>query len=99
MFYSLISYCDSAQPWQLGIQDPASPIAEGIIKFHNDLMVVLVFVVCFVGWMQYRTIVQFDYKKNPIAGTQVHGTVIEIAWTLIPAVILMFVAIPSFSLL
>jgi len=91
--------CDSAQPWQLGFQNPASPIAEGIIYFHNDLMVILVFIVLFVGYMQFRTVQIFDFKKNPVASTQVHGSVIEIIWTILPALILMFIAVPSFSLL
>jgi len=93
------SICDSAQPWQLGFQNPASPIAEGIIHFHNDLMVILVFIVIFVGYMQYRSIQLFNYKQNPVPSTQVHGSVIEIIWTVLPALILMGIAIPSFSLL
>ena len=40
---------DAAQPWQFGLQDPATPIAEGIIAFHHDLMFILVFVVVFVS--------------------------------------------------
>jgi cytochrome c oxidase subunit 2 len=103
MFYSFFSFnfvsCDSAQVWQFGFQDPASPIAEGIIKLHNDIMVILVFIVLFVGWMQVRAIQLFDYKKNPVASTQVHGSVIEIIWTVLPALILMGIAVPSFSLL
>jgi heme/copper-type cytochrome/quinol oxidase subunit 2 len=99
LFNFNLVFCDCAKPWQLGFQDPASPIAEGIIFLHHDLMVVLTFVVFFVGWMQVRSTQLFDYKVNPLPSTQVHGSVLEIIWTLIPAFILMAVAVPSFSLL
>ena len=45
---------DAAQPWQFGLQDPATPIAEGIIAFHHDLMFILVFVVGLVVWFGLR---------------------------------------------
>jgi cytochrome c oxidase subunit 2 len=53
-FTKNIVFNDAAQPWQLSFQDPASPVSEGIMYFHNDLMVILVFIVFFVGWMQFR---------------------------------------------
>src|SRR3954469_2578022 len=90
---------DAARPWQMGFQDPATPIAEGIIRFHHDLMFVLVFVSAFVAWMMTRIVYHFHYTKNPVPGTGVHGTVVEIVWTLIPAFILVLIAIPSFALL
>jgi len=42
---TFIIFCDAALPWQFGLQDPATPIAEGIIRFHHDLMFILIFVV------------------------------------------------------
>jgi cytochrome c oxidase subunit 2 len=90
---------DSAVAWQLGMQDPATPVAEGILHFHDDLMIVLVFVVVFVAWMLGRAVYHFRGEKNLIADGVVHGTMIEIIWTLIPAVILMGIAVPSFALL
>ena len=90
---------DAAQPWQYGIQDPATPVAEGIIHFHHELMFILVFVVVFVSWMLGRAVYHFTYEKNPKSDGVVHGTVIEIVWTIIPALILMVIAVPSFGLL
>ena len=58
-------------PWQLGFQDPASPIAEGIIRFHHDLRVVRVFVVVFVAWRLGRLLHHFVADKNPTAGAVV----------------------------
>jgi heme/copper-type cytochrome/quinol oxidase subunit 2 len=74
---------DAARPWQLGFQDPASPIAEGIIRFHHDLMFVLVFVSVFVAWMMARCVRHFHEKANPTPSQVVHGTVIEVVWTII----------------
>lgn len=94
-----IASCDAAVPWQFGIQDPATPVAEGIIRFHHDLLFILLFVVIFVTWILIRILFHFDSSKNVTAQTFVHGTTIEIVWTIIPALILIVVAVPSFALL
>jgi len=88
---------DLAEPWQIGFQDPATPILEGIIDFHNDLMVLLTVIGIAVFWVLGRAIVLFE--KNDSPSQVVHGTTLEMIWTIIPAVILMFVAVPSFALL
>lgn len=82
---------------ELTMQDPATPVMEGIVRFHNDLMVVLIFVVVFVSWMLGRALYHFlgEEKGDGV----VHGTVIEIVWTIVPAVTLMVIAVPSFTLL
>jgi len=83
----------------MGFQDPATPIAEGIIHFHHDLRVILVMVVTFVAWRLGRCLHHFNSVAHPVPTGVVHGTVIEIIWTLIPAAILVIIAIPSFALL
>lgn len=93
------AWADGALPWQYGMQDPATPVAEGIMHFHHDLMLVLIFVVVFVSWILGRAVYHFAEEKNPKADGVVHGTVIEIVWTLLPAVLLMVIAVPSFALL
>jgi cytochrome c oxidase subunit 2 len=93
------AFLDMAESWQLGFQDPATPVMEGIVTFHNTLIFFLIIVTCFVCWLLYRIIVLFDEKKNPVASTFVHGATIEIIWTTIPALILLTVAVPSFALL
>jgi len=103
---------DAARPWQIGFQDPATPIAEGIIRFHHDLMFVLVFVSVFVAWMRARCVMHFSVrgtrvgegrtKVHPMTGVPsqvVHGAFIEVVWTIIPALILVAIAVPSFALL
>jgi len=88
-----------ATPWQYGFQKPASPVHEGIINLHDDVMVIITFIFGFVLYIMYACLVRFNSEnhKNPVK--LVHATTIEIIWTIIPAVILVFIAIPSFSLL
>ncbi len=87
--------------WQTGFQTPASPIAEGIRSFHDDLRVFLSRILCFVRYILYSCFSQFTQKEGTEATAQrlVHASVLEIVWTTIPAVILVIIAIPSFSLL
>jgi cytochrome c oxidase subunit 2 len=92
-------YTDAAIPWQLGFQDPATPIAEGIIRFHHDLMFVLIRVSVFVTWMIGRCVRHYHERKNEIPSAVVHGTRIEVVWTRIPARRLVAIAVPSFALL
>jgi cytochrome c oxidase subunit 2 len=91
--------CDSPNPWQMGFQDPATPIMEGIINLHNDLFFLLTFIFFFVSWMLGRTIWFFNVKNNKTVINFSHGTLIEIIWTVIPSFIVIFIAIPSFALL
>jgi|TARA_B110000971_G_scaffold158737_1_gene162138 cytochrome c oxidase subunit 2 len=88
---------DVAEPWQINFQDPATPVLEGIIDFHNDLMILLTVIGVMVFWVMGRCISLFENNPNPT--NIVHGTTLEMIWTIIPAVILMFVAVPSFALL
>nr|QIA60544.1 cytochrome c oxidase subunit 2 [Odontoschisma grosseverrucosum] len=94
-----IAFCDAAEPRQLGFQDPATPMMQGIIDLHHDIFFFLIVILIFVLWMLVRALWHFHYKRNPIPERIVHGTTIEIIWTIFPSIILMFIAIPSFALL
>lgn len=90
---------DCPEPWQLYFQEAASPAMEGIINLHNDIMAILTFVAIFVMWMMSRTMWLFDSSRNKIASKVVHGTTIELVWTIVPSLILVTIAVPSFALL
>jgi cytochrome c oxidase subunit 2 len=94
-----VSFCDAPEPWQLYFQEAATPVMEGIINLHNDIMAVITFIMIFTLWMLARTIYLFKEERNSVPSKQVHGTVIELVWTLVPSFILVTIAIPSFSLL
>jgi len=91
----LISYCDFPKLYQYGPQDPATPIAEGMLYFHNYVMIYVVAIAIFVLWMLYAAYNTNSFKVSKFS----HSNLLEIIWTIIPAIILIFIAVPSFSLL
>jgi cytochrome c oxidase subunit 2 len=90
---------DASVDWQRWMQDLATPIAEGIIRFHHDRMCVLIAVSVFVAWMRGRCVHHFDEGTRKVLSPVVHGTVIEVVWTRVPARILVRIAVLSFALL
>lgn len=98
-FFCFFSYSfnDAPRSWQIYFQDPASPIMEGIINFHNHLMFFIILVFLLVCWVLFKAITLF--KNNLSVAKFAHATVLEIVWTIFPAIILVLIAIPSFSLL
>ena len=65
IFSNKIAQLDAASPWQLSFSDPASPVMEGIINFHNDLMFFIVIITIFVLWMLLRCIMIFAASEEP----------------------------------
>ena len=97
--FFIFSYGDVAEKWQLGPQDPASNLMEGIINFHNFLFCILIAIGVSVGIILFEVLYKFNDKKNPISAKFAHASLLEIIWTIIPAVILLYIAGPSFTLL
>jgi cytochrome c oxidase subunit 2 len=95
----VVSLADAPEAWQLGFQDPATPVMQGIIDLHHDIFFFMIVVAVFVLWMLTRTLYHFHQSKNPIPEKIIHGTTIEIAWTVTPSLILVLIALPSFALL
>ena len=94
-----IVFADAPEAWQIGFQDPATPVMQGIIDLHHDICFFMIVIAVFVLWMLTRTLYHFHQSKNPIPEKIIHGTTIEIAWTVTPSLILILIAIPSFALL
>jgi cytochrome c oxidase subunit 2 len=96
---------DSATSWQLYFQDSATPVMEGITNLHHDLMFFIAFIFFFVLIVMSNTIYFFQQNKAVNSRTDktsilvVHGIFIEVIWTVIPSIILVIVALPSFALL
>jgi cytochrome c oxidase subunit II len=86
-------------PWQLGLQKSASPVMDNIIWFHDFLLYIITGIAGFVLVLLIIVMVRFNARANPTPSRTTHNTLIEIAWTLIPIMILMFIAVPSFKLL
>ena len=98
---SIFSLVAPSYNWQFGFQTPASPIAEGIFAFHDDLRIFLTGILFFVRYILAVCIRQFSSEKNSNGTSHrlIHASVLEIVWTIVPALILIVIAIPSFSLL
>jgi len=90
-------YNDAAQPWQLGFQDSAAPGFTGIVTLHNTIGFYLIVISLAVFWVLFSIVYYFDSSKNAIAHKYLtHGTVLELVWTITPALILIAIAFPSF---
>lgn len=87
-------YQDASEIQQLDFQDAGSPITEQLIFFHDNIMFVVLLIMMLVGWVMISAIFNKHYYKYLVEGTS-----IEIIWTCIPAVILLFIAFPSLQLL
>jgi cytochrome c oxidase subunit 2 len=72
---------------------------QGLIDLHHDVLFFMVVILVFVLWMLTRTLYHFHHTRNPVPEKIIHGTTIEIVWTIAPSLILVLIAIPSFALL
>lgn len=91
---------DAPRKWQMNFQQPASPIMEKIVDLHHDIQFFLIIIIIGVLWMLVRSIYLFrEDNEETIRMSFDHHTLIELIWTVIPTVILIFIAIPSFALL
>jgi cytochrome c oxidase subunit 2 len=86
-------------PWQYTLQESASPVMDDIITFHTILLWLITIITLFVLALLIAVAVKFNAKANPVPSKTTHNTLIEVAWTLIPVLILVAVAVPSFRLL
>jgi cytochrome c oxidase subunit 2 len=86
-------------PWQLGFQQSAAPTMDDIVWFHNFLLWIIAAITAFVLILLVVCIVKFNAKANPTPTRTTHNTLLEVAWTVIPVVILVVIAIPSFRML
>ena len=87
------------QPWEVTLQPAASPVMENIVWFHNFLFVLITLITLFVLALLVVVVMKFNAKANPVPSKTTHNTLIEVAWTLIPVLILVGIAVPSFRLL
>lgn len=86
-------------PWQMGFQEAATPIMEQIASFHDFVNIIIGAIALFVLGLLIYVMVRFNAKSNPTPTRTSHHTFLEIAWTVIPTLILVAIAIPSFRLL
>lgn len=93
------AFADQPVNWQLGLQAAASPVMEGINAFHNFILVIITLITLFVLALLVYCILRFNEKANPEPSRTSHNTMLEVVWTVVPIIILVIIAIPSFRLL
>ncbi len=98
-FYPEIAMASEPKPWQLNLQEPAGIIAELSTDLHDFLLIVITLISLFVLGLLIYVCVRFRENKNPKPSKTSHNTIIEILWTVIPVIILVVIAVPSFKLL
>jgi cytochrome c oxidase subunit 2 len=99
MILFLFTFSDSPEVYQLNFQNVATPTTEIMIFFHHYLMFFLIFMGSFVFWVLFKVIVLFNNQSKNDIKNITQSNLLEFGWTMFPAGILLFLAVPSFSLL
>ena len=86
-------------PWEMGLQESVTPVMDDIATFHDRLLYVCVAITALVLVLLLIVIVRFNARANPTPSRTTHNTWLEVAWSVVPVLILAFIAIPSFRLL
>jgi cytochrome c oxidase subunit 2 len=85
--------------WQLGLQRAATPVKQQMESFHDLLMVIITAITIFVLGLLVYVAIRFRASANPVPSKTTHNTTIEVLWTVVPVIILVVIAVPSFRLL
>jgi len=88
-----------ATPWQIGLQESGSPVMDEVMWFHTFVLWIITAITVFVLALLVIVMVKFNAKANPTPSRTTHNTLIEVLWTVIPVVILVIIALPSFRIL
>ena len=86
-------------PWEYKLQESGTAVMDNITSFHTLLVWIITIITLFVLALLVMVVVKFNAKANPVPSKTTHNTLIEVAWTLIPVLILVAIAVPSFRLL
>lgn len=86
-------------PWEIGLQKAATPVMTDIVWFHDFLLWIIGAIAVFVLGLLVIVMVRFNARANPVPSRTTHNTLIEVVWTVVPVLILVTIAVPSFRLL
>jgi cytochrome c oxidase subunit 2 len=99
-FISFEAMANQPKDWQLGFQEAASESMRDIISFHDNLLLpIIVAISAFVLFLMLYVCVKFRASANPNPSKRTHNVAVEVLWTLIPCLILIVIAVPSFKIL
>jgi len=89
---------NAPRPWEMGMQPAANELKARISDLHNLVLIIITLITIFVGALLVWVMVRYNATRNPVPSTTSHNTTIEVLWTVIPVLILVVIAIPSFRL-
>ena len=99
-FIAQTSFANQPNEWQLGFQNAASESMREIVAFHNNLLLpIIIAISVFVLFLMLYACVRFRASANPNPSKRTHNVTVEVLWTLIPCLILIVMAVPSFKIL
>jgi cytochrome c oxidase subunit 2 len=87
------------EPWQMAMQTPVTELARDVHLFHTWLVWIITAISLFVLALLIAVVVKFNERANPVPARTTHNTFLEVAWTIVPVLVLVAIAIPSFRLL
>ena len=100
IFITVANTAFARENWQFGYSESVTSVMDDIVHLHDKIILPIIFAICaFVLFLLMYSLIKFRSSKNPIPSTTSHNTLIEILWTLIPCIILVVIAVPSFRLL
>lgn len=96
-----VSFASAAHPvpYQVYFQEPVTPVMHQLVDFHNLLLTIITAICIFVFLLLAYVLIRFNEKMNPVPSKTSHNTIIEVIWTAVPVIILLFIAFPSIKLL
>ncbi len=94
-----VARAEEPRPWEIDMRPAATPVMERLEAFHNELLVIIFLIALFVLGLLLYVMVRFSARRNPVPSRTSHNTVIELLWTIVPVLILVIIAIPSFKLM
>jgi cytochrome c oxidase subunit 2 len=86
-------------PWETGMQEMVTELGQSVSNFHTYLVWLIAAICLFVLALLLVIVARFNERKNPVPSQTTHNTLLEVAWTIVPVLILVAIAIPSFRLL
>ena len=100
LFITLEAFANQPRDWQFGFQKAASESMRDIVSFHNNLLLpIIIAISVFVLFLMLYACIKFRASANPNPSKRTHNVTVEILWTLIPCLILIVMAVPSFKIL
>ena len=99
-FITSSAFANQPVDWQLGFQKAASETMRDIVNFHDKLLLpIIIAISVFVLFLMVYACIRFRASANPVPSKRTHNVAVEVLWTLIPCLILIVMAVPSFKIL